>query len=504
MLFNSVPFMIFLPIAVLLYYLVPEKYKKIYLLAVSYYFYACFDLRAVPFIIVATLVSFFAAKIIDSKEDEKQRKTAMLLALAVNIGMLLVFKYFNFFAENIIALANVFGANLVFKRFNILMVTGISFFTFMSVGYVLDVYLKKIKAEHNLLNYSLFIGFFPHVLAGPISRAAKLMPQFYKEHKFNYDNVKSGLQLMALGFFKKIAVADVLAMFIGAVHDDVTAYSGLMLIFTAFAYSIQLYGDFSGYSDIARGCAKLLDYDIVDNFSTPYFSTSFSQFWTKWHISLSSWFQDYIFTPFVWTNPLRRFGYDKPPVIFGIWLVFLTSGLWHGSAWTFIIWGVLHAIYRTAEDLKRKYWRKPDKRPKPLKFWAKVAGVFTLVTFSQIFFRANTVADAFYYVGHLFTNLSPNVFMSDMYNAIAAGFDATPLLIYAYIAYSVLVTAIIVYMDWYRQFRLKGKCLTTVFLTMKQPYRILCYYILVGLIMAGFIMQNGGYGASANFIYANF
>lgn len=504
MLFNSVPFMIFLPIAVLLYYAVPQKFQKIYLLAVSYYFYACFDLRAVPFLIVATLVSFFAAKNIESKEDDKARKRAMLLALAVNIGMLLVFKYCNFFAENLVALANVFGAQIEFKRFNILMVTGISFFTFQSVGYVLDVYLKKIKAEQNLLIYSLFIAFFPHVLAGPISRGAKLIPQFYKEHTFDYDKVKSGLQLMAIGFFKKIAVADVLAMFIGAVHDDVTAYSGLMLIFTAFAYSIQLYGDFSGYSDIARGCAKLLDYDIVDNFSTPYFSTSFSQFWTKWHISLSSWFQDYIFTPFVWTNPLRRFGFENPPVIVGIWLVFLTSGLWHGSAWTFIIWGVLHAIYRTAEDLKRKYWRKPDKRPKPLKFWAKVAGVFTLVTFSQIFFRANTVGDAFWYVGHLFSNLSPAVFVSDLYNAIAAGFDATPLLIYAYIAYSVLVTAIIVYMDWYRQFRLKGKCLTTVFLTMKQPYRILCYYILVGLIMAGFIMQNGGYGASANFIYANF
>ncbi|MBE6887242.1 MAG: MBOAT family protein [Ruminococcaceae bacterium] len=504
MLFNSVPFMIFLPIAVLLYYIVPQKFQKIYLLAVSYYFYACFDLRAVPFLIAATLVSFYAAKIIESKEDDKQRKRAMLLALAVNIGMLLVFKYCNFFAENLVALANVFGANLEFKRFNILMVTGISFFTFQSVGYVLDVYLKKIKAEQNLLIYSLFIGFFPHVLAGPISRGAKLIPQFYKEHTFDYDKVKSGLQLMAIGFFKKIAVADVLAMFIGAVHDDVTAYSGLMLIFTAFAYSIQLYGDFSGYSDIARGCAKLLDFDIVDNFSTPYFSTSFSQFWTKWHISLSSWFQDYIFTPFVWTNPLRRFGFENPPVIVGIWLVFLTSGLWHGSAWTFIIWGVLHAIYRTAEDLKRKYWRKPDKRPKPLKFWAKVAGVFTLVTFSQIFFRANTVSDAFWYVGHLFSNLSPAVFVDDLYKSIAAGFDATPLLIYAYIAYSVLVTAIIVYMDWYRQFRLKGKCLTTVFLTMKQPYRILCYYILVGLIMAGFIMQNGGYGASANFIYANF
>lgn len=503
MLFNSVPFMIFLPIAVLLFYIVPKKYQNIYLLAVSYYFYACFDLRAVPFIAVATLVSFYAAKAIETKEG-KSRTRAMLLALLVNIGMLLVFKYCNFFAENIVALANLFGADIQFKRFSLIAVTGISFFTFQSVGYVIDVYLKKIKAEHNLLTYSLFIAFFPHVLAGPISRAAKLMPQFSKEHSFDYENVRSGLQLMAIGFFKKIAVADVLAMFIGAVHNNVADYSGLMLIFTAFAYSIQLYGDFSGYSDIARGSAKLLGFDIVDNFSTPYFSTSFSQFWTKWHISLSSWFQDYIFTPFVWTNPLRRFGYEKPPVIVGIWLVFLTSGLWHGSAWTFIIWGVLHAIYRTGEDLMRKYYKKPDKHPKPLKFWGKVIWVFTLVTFSQIFFRANTVGDAFYYVTHMFSNLSPSVFAGDLYKAVATGFDATPLLIYAYLAFCTLTTAIIVYMDWYRQFKLKGKCLTTVFLTMKQPYRLLCYYILVGLIMAGFIMQNGGYGSSASFIYANF
>ena len=504
MLFNSVPFMIFLPIAVILYYAVPQKFQKIYLLAVSYYFYACFDLRAVPFIAIATFVSFWAAKAIDKQEDAKSRKNALLIALAVNIGMLLFFKYCNFFAENIVAVANMFGADIQFTRFSILMVTGISFFTFQSVGYVVDVYLKKIKAEENLLTYALFIGFFPHVLAGPISRAAKLMPQFCKEHTFSYDNLRTGLQLMAIGFFKKIAVADVLAMFIGAVHNNLTEYSGLMLIFTAFAYSIQLYGDFSGYSDIARGCAKLLDFDIVDNFSTPYFSTSFSQFWTKWHISLSSWFQDYIFTPFVWTNPMRRFGFENPPVIMGIWLVFLTSGLWHGSAWTFIIWGVLHAIYRTAEDLKRKYWRKADKRPKPLKFWAKVAGVFTLVTFSQIFFRANSVQDAFWYVGHLFTNLSPAVFVSDMFNAIATGFDATPLLIYAYIAYSILVTAVIVYMDWYRQFKLKGKCLTQAFDKMKPAVRLFCYWGIVMLVLAGFIMQNGGYGASASFIYANF
>lgn len=504
MVFNSVGYMLFLPIAVILYYIVSAKFQRIYLLLVSYYFYACFDLRALPFLIVATAVSYVAGRAIDETDNEKRKKSALILALIVNVGMLVVFKYFNFFAENIIAVANFFGADLKFKKFNILLVTGISFFTFQSVGYVVDIYLKKIHAEKNYLTYSLFIGFFPHVLAGPISRANKLMPQFTKEHKYSYKRTVEALQLMAIGFFKKIAVADVVAMFITRVHNDLHSYSGLMLIFTAFAYSIQLYGDFSGYSDIARASAKLLDFDIVDNFKTPYFSTSFSQFWTKWHISLSSWFQDYIFTPFVWTNPLRRFGVVNPPVILAIWLVFLTSGLWHGSAWTFIIWGMLHAIYRTGEELMRRYYKKPDKHPKPLKYWSKVIWVFTLVTFSQIFFRANSVGDAFWYVGHLFSNLSLSAFKSDLYRAVASGFDATPLLIYAYIAYIILATIILVFMDWYRQFKLKGKCLTTVFLTMKQPYRLLCYYVLIAFIMAGFIMNNGGYGSSANFIYANF
>lgn len=504
MVFNSVSYMIFLPIAVLAYYIVPSKLKNIYLLLASWYFYACFDLRALPFLLAATAVSYVSGVVIDSTDDDKKRKIYLYLSLIVNIGMLIFFKYANFLSENITNLINALGGNIKFERMSLLAITGISFFTFQSVGYVADVYLRKIKAEKNLLIYALFISFFPHVLAGPISRGAKLIPQFYKEHKFDYQNTVQALQLMAFGFFKKIAVADVLAMFITSVHNDLQSYSSLMLIFTAFAYSIQLYGDFSGYSDIARASAKLLGFDIVDNFSTPYFSTSFSQFWTKWHISLSSWFQDYIFTPFVWNNPLRRFGFENPPVIAGIWLVFLTSGLWHGSAWTFIIWGALHAVYRTGEDLMRKYYKKPDKHPKPLKFWGKVCWVFTLVTFSQIFFRANSLSDAFYYVAHLFTNLSPAAFKADLFNAVASGFDATPSLMLGYCVYCVLAVAIIVYMDWVRQFKLKGKCLTLAFKDMKIIPRFICYYILIAFIMAGFIMQNGGYGPGASFIYANF
>lgn len=505
MLFNTIPFMLFLPVAVLLYYLAQKKYKNIYLLAASYFFYSCFDLRAVPFLAVSTLVSYYAALAIE-KNEGKKRTLAFALALFVNLGMLLVFKYTNFFAENLVGIANAFGAELEFKRFNLIFIAGISYFTFQTVGYVCDVYLKKFAPEKSLVIYSLFISFFPHIYVGPIARGEKLIPQFYTEHKFDYSQMVSGLQLMAIGFFKKIAVGDILAMSINAVHKDLASYSGLMLIFTAFAFSIQLYCDFSGYCDIARGTAKLFGFDIAENFVSPYLSTSFSQFWSRWHISLSSWFQDYIFTPFVWTNPLKGLGktFQKPPVIIAIWVVFLTSGLWHGSAWTFIIWGALHAVFRTGEDLCRRYYKKPDKHPKPLKFWGKVVGVFSLVTFSQIFFRASSLSDAFYYVTHLFNNLSLHRFAGDLYKSVAVGFDQTPVLVYAYLAYCLLAVAIVIFMDCYRNFSLKGRCLTTAFLTMRWPVRMACYYTLIGFIMAGFILQNGGYGASPSLIYGGF
>ncbi|MBQ7284585.1 MAG: MBOAT family protein, partial [Oscillospiraceae bacterium] len=419
MLFNSVPFMIFLPIAAFLYYIVPQKLQRVYLLAVSYYVYACFDLRAVPFIVVATLSSFFAAKAIDSKTG-KARKNALIACVVINVGLLCVFKYLNFFASSVVAVANMFGANVQFGGFSLIAVTGISFFTFQSVGYVADVYWGKIKAEKNLLNYSLFIAFFPHVLAGPISRGGSLLPQMQQPHSFDYSGVKNGLQLMAIGFFKKIAVADVLAMFIGAVFNDLESYSALMLIFTACAYSIQLYADFSGYSDIARGCAKVLGFDIVDNFSTPFLSTSFKEFWNRWHISLSSWFGSYVYIPLGGNRKgeMRKY--------INIAIIFLLSGLWHGSAWTFIIWGALHAIYRVGEEVLRKFSKNPTEKPTGIKYWFKVAVVFGLFTFSMIFFRANTVGDAFYYVTHLVGNFSPSVFMDDVFRAVGHGFDFTP------------------------------------------------------------------------------
>ena len=497
MLFNSVPFMIFLPIAAFVYYIIPQKLQKVYLLAISYYVYACFDLRAVPFIVIATLSSFIAAKAIETKQG-KARKNALIGCVVVNVGLLCFFKYTNFLATSIVTVANMLGADIQFGGFSLIAVTGISFFTFQSVGYVADVYWGKIKAEKNLLNYSLFIAFFPHVLAGPISRGGNLLPQLQQPKAFEYDGVKNGLQLMAIGFFKKIAVADMLAMFIGAVFNDLSSYSALMLVFTAFAYSIQLYTDFSGYSDIARGCAKVMGFDIVDNFSTPFLSTSFKEFWNRWHISLSSWFGSYVYIPLGG----NRKGETRKYI--NIAIIFLLSGLWHGSAWTFIIWGALHAIYRIAEEIISKNSNKASLKPTGAKYWLKVFVVFCLFSFSMIFFRANTVADAFYYVTHIVGSFSPGLFIGDVFRAVGHGFDFTPILIYGYIAYCALVVAVTVGMDLYRYFVLKGACLTNAFATMKWPVRYICYYALVALIMAGFTMQNGGYGASASFIYANF
>jgi len=497
MLFNSVPFMIFLPIAAFAYYVIPQKLQKVYLLAISYYVYACFDLRAVPFIAIATLSSYMAAKTIGSQQGKK-RKAALIGCIVVNVGMLFFFKYTNFLASSVVAVANMLGADITFGGFSLIAVTGISFFTFQSVGYVADVYWGKIKAEEKLLNYSLFIAFFPHVLAGPISRGGSLLPQMQQPKTFDYSGAKTGLQLMAIGFFKKIAVADMLAMFIGAVHNDLTSYSSLMLIVTAFAYSIQLYADFAGYSDIARGCAKVLGFDIIENFNTPYLAASFKEFWNRWHISLSSWFGSYVYIPLGGNRKgkMRRY--------INLAVVFLLSGLWHGSAWTFVIWGALHAVYRIGEELTGINISKTKQQPKGIKYWMRTLAVFSLTTLAWIFFRANTVADAFYYVSHLVGNLSPTVFVGDLMRAAGNGFDFTPILIFGYIAYCVLVVAITVAMDLYRYFVLKGACLTNAFATMKWPLRYLCYYGLVALIMAGFIMQNGGYGASASFIYANF
>ena len=501
--FNSINYLIFLPLVCMGYFAIPKKGRNIYLLAVSYYFYWCNEARFFLLLPFLTAATFFAGKAID-KAEGKNRKAYFLAGIGLNLGILVFFKYNRFFLNTIM---DITGAQIDLSWW--LLPMGISFFVFMAVSYLADIMLNKYHAEENFVKFAVYITFFPHILMGPIDRANKFLPQLDKDHSFDYVRVRSALQLMAIGFFKKIAVADVMAMFINQVHSDLNSYTGLMLIFTAYMYSFQLYADFSGYSDIARASAMIMDIDIRENFKVPYLATNFSQFWNKWHISLSSWFQDYIFTPFVWFNPMKNLPlmgkkFEKPPVLVAIALVFLASGVWHGNTWNFVIWGGCHAVYRIGEELLKRYHGKPAKNPPAHIFWGKVCGVFTLVTFSQIFFRAKDLPSAWYYLTHLFSDLSLSAFGQGIYNSVKYGFDATPLLIYAYIAFNIIGLAVLIGMDLYRHFKLKGKCLTKGIDTMPKTARWLCYYFLIAMIMAGFIINNGGYGASASFIYNNF
>ena len=500
--FNSVNYMIFLPIVVMGRFAVPKKFKNTYLLFVSYYFYFCAESRFFLLLPFLTAITWFMGILLD--RAEKNRGGIFCLALALNLGTLIFFKYNKFFL-------NIFQdiTGIGYVRENWFLPMGLSFYTFMAVSYLADIYLKKYRRCDNLRDFAVYISFFPHVLMGPIDRRDKFLPQLKEERKFDYDRFRRALQLMALGFFKKIAVADMLAKFIDRVHLDLYSYTGAMLIFTAVMYSFQLYADFSGYCDIARASGMMLGFDLAENFSTPYLSTSFSQFWSRWHITLSNWFQDYIFTPVVWTNPFKKLPvigkfFEKPPVLPAVAMVFIASGIWHGSTWNFVIWGLCHAVYRIGEELMRRYYKKPDKHPRPLKFWGKVVWVFSLVTFSQIFFRSKDIPAALYYIAQVFTNVNPSAFISQYFAAVGAGFDYTPILIYGYSAFCALTLGIMIYMDFVRCFRLKGKCLTNRLDGLKPVVRWVCYWGLIGLIMAGFIMNNGGFGASASFIYNGF
>ncbi len=501
--FNSINYLIFLPLVSMGYFAIPKKYRNIYLLAVSYYFYWCNEVRFFLLLPLLTAATYLAGRSMDKAQPER-KKWIFLAGMGLNLGILVFFKYNRFFLNTVSS-----ATGIEFDLTKWMLPMGISFYVFMAVSYLADLMLGKYKSEPNFVKFAVYISFFPHCLMGPIDRANKFLPQLDKDHSFDYERVRKALQLMAIGFFKKIAVADVMAMFINQVHSDLTSYAGLMLIFTAFMYSFQLYADFSGYSDIARASAMIMDIDIRENFKVPYLATNFSQFWNKWHISLSSCFQDYIFTPFVWYNPLKKLPvigskFEKPPVLAAITLVFLTSGVWHGNTWNFVVWGGCHAVYRIGEELLKRHYRKPAKNPPMHIFWGKVCGVFTLVTFSQIFFRAKDLPSAWYYLTHLFSDLSLSTFAGGLYNSVKYGFDATPLLIYAYMAFNAAGLALLIAMDFYRHFRLKGKCLTLAFDKMPKWQRWLCYYCLIAFIMAGFIINNGGYGASASFIYNNF
>ncbi len=487
--FNSINYIIFLPIVSMLYFAIPNKYKNIYLLAISYFFYFCNEVR---FFFLLPIISFITY-ILGLFLDKNKKKSTFIVSILINIGTLLFFKYNRFFFDAINSFFNI--------KFNLskwLLPMGISFYIFMAVSYLIDIYKGKYHAEKNFIKFALYISFFPHILMGPIDRADKFIPQLNEEHKFSYERTRTALQLMAFGFFKKIAVADILAMFINQVHSDLNSYTGLMLIFTAIMYSFQLYADFSGYCDIARGSAMILGFNIAENFRVPYLADSIKEFWRRWHITLSGWFTEYIYFP------LGGSRVNKSRHLLNLFIVFLISGIWHGNTINFIIWGSLHGIYQIVEQLLTKYKGKTTTSKSTFSRILKTSFTFALVTFAWIFFRCKDVPNAIYYITHMLNDISITTFKQELYESVKSGFDGTAILIYAYIAYIIITTAIMIIMDFIRNFKLNGQCLTNIFITMKPWKRWLCYYAFIALIMAGFIMNNGGYGTSASFIYNNF
>lgn len=350
------------------------------------------------------IIDYFAGILIE-KSEGKRRKVFLIASLIANIGTLCFFKYFNFVENNLAALAGFIHWNYPIKILEIALPIGLSFHTFQSMSYVIEVYRKKQKVERHFGIYALYVMFFPQLVAGPIERPYNLIHQFYEKHFFEYKRVTDGLKLMLWGLFKKVVIADRLAIFVNAVYNDPTSYSGLPLIISTVFFAFQIYCDFSGYTDIAIGSAQVMGFKLMDNFNRPYHSKSIAEFWRRWHISLSTWFRDYLYIP------LRGNRVSKLRYYFNIIVVFFLSGFWHGANWTFAIWGLLHGAYMIASNITKNIREKIalmlklTKHPTTYKAMQIIA-TFTLVTFAWIFFRANNIHDAVYIITHLFSNLN--------------------------------------------------------------------------------------------------
>ena len=403
MLFNSLQFLIFFPIVVTIFFLLPQKRRWILLLIASYYFYMCWKVEYIVLIIISTLIDYFAAQKMDKLKEKAKKKKWLYLSLISNLGILFGFKYFNFINKNIQSFFDHFNIFYNVPAFELLLPVGISFYTFQTLSYTIDVYNGKTKAQKNLGIFAVFVSFFPQLVAGPIERSNRLLPQFFKKHKFSYERARYGLQQMMWGFFKKIVIADRLAIVVDAVYNNPSNYSGFALIVATIFFSFQIYCDFSGYSDIAIGSARVMGFELMENFKRPYFSKSISEFWKRWHISLSTWFRDYLYIPLGGNKVVKWKWY------YNLFITFLVSGFWHGANWTFIVWGALHGTYLISSIIlskpKEKILKFLKLRNTTTHKLCQVGITFLLTTFAWIFFRANTIADAIYVITHLFTDI---------------------------------------------------------------------------------------------------
>ena len=392
MLFNSLTFFCFLPIVFVLYWSVRTnlRVQNIFLLFASYVFYGWWDVRFLTLIIASTAVDFILGKMMDTASSSVKRKLLIAISMIFNLGLLGVFKYYNFFIENFVVLSDRMGLSTNLVLLKIILPVGISFYTFQTMSYTIDIYRKKLKHTSDFIAFAAFVGYFPQLVAGPIERAAHLLPQLGEIRVFNSTNAANGLRQALWGFFKKVVIADAVAPLVDLAFSNPESYSSLALILGAVLFSIQIYCDFSGYSDIAIGISKLFGIELKQNFRTPYFSRDIGEFWRRWHISLSTWFRDYIYIPL---------GGSKGSTALKIrntFAIFLVSGFWHGANWTFIFWGLINALLFIPLMLSKGNRKHLDHAT--LKDTHKIIWTFTLTTLAWIFFRADSLSEAMDYL----------------------------------------------------------------------------------------------------------
>jgi len=403
MLFNSLEFALFFPVVTILFFLLPHRFRWMLLLAASCFFYMFFKPVYILILVFTIVIDYFAGIWIARQQDKKKRKVLLLLSIASNVGVLAVFKYYNFITINLNDAFQAVHQGSPIPLLHILLPIGLSFHTFQAMSYTIEIYRGNQEPERHFGIYALYVMFYPQLVAGPIERPQNILHQFHEVKHFDYGNMRSGLLQIAWGLFKKVVIADRLALFVNQVYGDPTGYTGLPLIMATVFFAFQIYCDFSGYSDIALGTARCMGFNLMTNFNKPYTATGIGEFWQKWHISLSTWFRDYVYIP-LGGNRVSKFRWYV-----NILIVFVLSGIWHGANWTFVVWGLLHGLYLIGERLFSKPGRRQD-RPMslPATLFRRLI-VFILVSFAWIFFRSDNLGGAFYVVRHLFVGIPGQV-----------------------------------------------------------------------------------------------
>lgn len=472
MLFNSIEFALFLPVVFILYWFVAQKnvrFQNFFLILASYFFYGWWDWRFLALIAFSSSVDYLVGIALSNTNNQQKRKLLLYTSIFVNIGLLGFFKYFNFFAESFADAFTLLGKPIETSRLNIILPVGISFYTFQTLSYSIDVYKRKLKPTKDIISFFAFVSFFPQLVAGPIERATNLLPQFYKKRTFQYQNAVDGLRQILWGLFKKIVIADNCAELANQVFSNYAELNGSMLVLGAIFFTFQIYGDFSGYSDIAIGTARLFGFNLMQNFNFPYFSRDIAEFWRRWHISLSTWFRDYVYIPLggsrgsIWMQ------------IRNVFIIFLVSGFWHGANWTFLAWGFLNACYFLPLLLTKNNRNHLDtvaqgKIIPSLKEVLQIAITFAITVFAWIFFRAETMADAFAYIGQI---CSSSLFDAPFIITEKTGTHIFPKTIY-------LLLFIFLLIEWFG--REHKYAIEKLGFTWKPVFRYAFYYAIIFMI----------------------